>query len=41
MAILLILAVFTPAVSVLPYSPSADFYPPWAVISQLREVVAL
>lgn len=40
MALLLILALLTPAVSVLPYSPSADFYPPWAVLSQVRDAVA-
>ncbi len=41
MVLLSILALLTPAVSVLPYSPTADFYPPWDVLAQLREALAL
>ena len=37
--LLLVLALLTPAVSVLPYSPTADFYPPWAVLTQMRDAV--
>lgn len=34
------LALLVPAVSILAYSPQADFYPPWEFIAQIREALA-
>lgn len=35
------LALLVPAISILAYSPQADFYPPWQFIAQIRAVLGL
>jgi hypothetical protein len=33
------LALLVPAISILAYSPQADFYPPWEFVAQIRQVL--
>lgn len=37
---LTLLALLVPAISILAYSPQADFYPPWEFIAQIRAALA-